>query len=274
VPSQSPSDAALPEYSERAPGAALAPWVECYWRIRATDAPSAQNRVLPDGCSDIIIGLGDTPGPVIIGTMRTAAVFTLAGAIDFFGVRFRPGRALPFLGMPLSEITDCRVPLDSVWGPDAQRLADVAPSARMACAEAMLIERLVQWTRGREGEEALVANAVGLLRRARGGASVRAVADALGVGERRLERAFDRCVGVNPKTFERVLRLRRAVRRVHTALHADAPLSWTDVAFGAGYADQSHLIREFRALAGLTPVRYVAERRGVGFVQDDDDASA
>jgi AraC-like DNA-binding protein len=39
------------------------------------------------------------------------------------------------------------------------------------------------------------------------------------------------------------------------------------LAFAAGYADQSHLIREFKALAGLTPARFVAERRRVGFVQ-------
>ena len=45
--------------------------------------------------------------------------------------------------------------------------------------------------------------------------------------------------------------------------------TWSGIAALAGYADQSHLIREFKALAGLTPARWAAERRGVGFVQSD-----
>jgi len=51
---------------------------------------------------------------------------------------------------------------------------------------------------------------------------------------------------------------------------AAAAPSWTSVAYDAGYADQAHLARECRALAGVTPTVLAAERRGVGFVQYDD----
>ena len=50
--------------------------------------------------------------------------------------------------------------------------------------------------------------------------------------------------------------------------------AWTALAYAAGYADQSHLIREFRALAGVTPARYAAERARVGFVQYAEDGAA
>jgi AraC-like DNA-binding protein len=119
----------------------------------------------------------------------------------------------------------------------------------------------------------MVTEAVKLLRRARGGVGIGQVAAALGVGQRRLERAFDRSVGLSPKALARVLRFRRALGdlgRPHDA--RSAPL-WASLALGAGYADQSHFIREFKALAGLTPSRYLAERRGVGFVQYAGDGS-
>ena len=90
------------------------------------------------------------------------------------------------------------------------------------------------------------------------------VARALGVGERRLERAFDEAVGLPPKQLARVLRFRAVVRRVDR----DPDVRWTDLAFDTGYADQPHLVREFRALAGVTPTQYAAERRRVGFLQD------
>ena len=70
--------------------------------IRAANAAGVPNRVLPDGCSDIILGIGDVPGPVAVGTMRTAAIHELSGRVDMLGVRFHPGCGLPFVGIPLS----------------------------------------------------------------------------------------------------------------------------------------------------------------------------
>ena len=202
--------------------------------------------------------------------MRSAAVFPLSAPVDYFGVRFRPGCGLPFLGVPLSELTDARVPLDDLWGREAASLDDVATHARLARMEAVLSERLHRWLRDRSADEPLATRAIALMRQARGGAGIRDVASALGVGERRLERAFDRSVGVAPKVFARVMRLRRAVRRIEAATKGAAPVVWTALAFDAGYADQAHLIREFRTLAGVTPVQYAAERRHVGFVQYAD----
>src|SRR5262249_51822083 len=112
-------------------------------------------------------------------------------------------------------------------------------------------------------EAETVAQAVALMRRARGGVGVQKVAAALGVGERWLERAFARQVGYAPKTLARVVRFQSAVRLVQTS----APRPWIEIAYDAGYADQAHLVREFRALAGVTPVAYAREQQRVGFVQ-------
>lgn len=277
-------------YVEYAPGALFAHRVECYWSISAEAAAPTANRVLPDGCADLIVGIAGQPGPVAVGTMRTALVHPVAGAVDLFGVRFRPGGSAAVLGLPLAELTDRRVPLDALWGREAARLQDILPQAatgngphlaaasRIARLESLLLGRLARAGERWAADERLVRAAVALLRQSRGGASVREVAAGLGVGERRLERAFDAAVGIGPKALARVLRLRRVVRAVDRApaggrgpargAGAGRP-TWSGIAALAGYADQSHLIREFRALAGLTPARWAAERRGVGFVQSD-----
>jgi len=276
VSSLLPAAPIVPRYTELAPGPALAPWVECYWSIRGRVAPAVPNRVLPDGCADLIVGVAGEAGPVAVGTMRRAALYPLAGTVDLFGIRFRPGGAAPFLGLPLGELTDIRVPLDVLWGRDARALAEVlepgALAARVARAERVLRERSVSRGSGRDAD--LAASAVVLLRRARGGVGVREVSAALGVGVRRLERAFAGAVGIGPKALARVLRLRRAVRAIGRGLPGGSRIGWAALAHDAGYADQSHLIREFRALAGVTPVRYAAERRAVGFVQYGDEEVA
>jgi AraC-like DNA-binding protein len=260
---QGASGAAPPRFARHAPGAALAPWVECYWSLAARHTPPYGSRVLPDGSSDIIVDLGETPRAFIVGTMRRAELVPLAGRVDLLGVRFRPGAALPFLDVPLSELTDRQVPLEALWGRAAEGLIDAlagaVPGDRLA-----RLERALAVKRGHDQrEDDLVSRAVAVLRRTRGGIGIGSVAVALGVGERRLERAFDRCVGVSPKRLARVLRFLHVVRVIGQERKAPGAA----LALEAGYADQPHFVREFKALAGVTPVQYAAERR-VGFVQD------
>jgi AraC-like DNA-binding protein len=250
-------------YAEQGPSSALSPWVECYWTMQADDASSQPTRVLPDGCADVIVDLSRAPNAFAVGPMRVAAVHTMAGRLDFFGIRFRPGAASTLLDVPLAELCDQHVPLDVLWGPLATELADAlagAPNAeRVRRAEHVLAQRVGPV----RADDALVAHAVALMRQARGSVGVRQVAAALGIGERRLERAFAHRVGLSPKFLARVERLRHAVALVDHG----APRPWTALAYDAGYADQAHLVREFRALAGITPAAFAAERRRVGFVQ-------
>ena len=90
---------------------------------------------------------------------------------------------------------------------------------------------------------------------------MRDAARTLGLGERQLERLFAAEVGIGPKTFARVARLERALTLMGGTARGQAAL-----ATAAGYADESHLIREFRALALATPAE-IARERHVGFVQ-------
>jgi AraC-like DNA-binding protein len=269
MPPPEPTPGRAPRYVERAPHDALAPYVECVWSLRGEVASPVPNRVLPDGCADVIVDLARDPRAYVVGTMRRAAVIPLLGRVDLVGVRFRPGAALPFLDTPLDALVDRHVALDALWGAGAAgSLVDEMASAgagdgvgRGAGLERALLRRLA----AARAEPGLVARAAALMRRARGRVSVAEVAAALGVGERRLGRAFDAAVGIPPKQLARVLRFRAAVRQIERG----AAPRWTAIALDAGYADQAHFIREFRSFAGLTPSAFAAERRGVGFVQYD-----
>ena len=81
----------------------------------------------------------------------------------------------------------------------------------------------------------------------------------MGLSERQLERLFDERVGYGPKTFARVVRLQRAVESIaRPAGPRGTTASWATFARDCGYADQAHLIREFRALTGVTPRVYAS----------------
>jgi AraC-like DNA-binding protein len=231
----------------------------------AEEAPPYKSRVLPDGSNDVIVDLSGDPRPFVVGAMRQADIVPLAGRIDLVGVRFRPGGAVPFLGVPLHELTDRQVALDVLWGNTAGSLGEALAEAPMHQRVAVLERHLLAALPPTPIVDDLVQRTVALLQRTRGGIGIRAAAQALGVGERRLERAFDHGVGLTPKRFSRVVRFLRAVRDI--GRRAGAP--GAAAALDAGYSDQPHFIREFRRLAGVTPAQYVIERR-VGFVQDED----
>jgi AraC-like DNA-binding protein len=85
-----------------------------------------------------------------------------------------------------------------------------------------------------------------------GAARVEALAAEIGCSRRYLSEAFRRQVGLPPKTAGRLMRFQHVRRRIE-----HSPAHWSDVAYAAGYADQSHLNREFRELAGTTPGDFV-----------------
>jgi AraC-like DNA-binding protein len=256
-------------YRELTPPAVLAPFVDCIWTLRSQaplDAP-VRNRVLPDGCVDIIFDFGQhsaraTTEPrlrsYLVGAMTRAVTVDQAGRVDMLAVRFRPGGASAFLRVPLGEVTDHAVDVDALgerWGAPASRIhaADCAEE-RMALLEQELLHRL----RNAEDVDGTAAHGWSRLEQTAGGLSVRQMAGEMGLGERRLQRLFHDHVGLSPKEAARVARFRTAI--AHMLRTPNRPLG--RIALDAGYYDQPHFNREFARMAGVAPAAWMRERAG------------
>jgi AraC-like DNA-binding protein len=161
-------------------------------------------------------------------------------------VRFTP-QGTACLGVSADELANRSVALGDLL--PAARVARVCERLqtagsnheRVAIVEAFLVELPF-------AADPLVARALRLLETTAGEeVAVAAVARALGLSERQLERRFLQRVGVTPKRFATLRRFERAV-----ALARTAP-SLTSAALDAGYYDQSHFIRAFRRFTGASP---------------------
>jgi AraC-like DNA-binding protein len=215
------------------------PWIDAYW-TRPASAGALDERILPDGCADIVFDL-EAGAATIVGTMTRPLLLPAGRAPAYFGVRFRPGRAAAVLRLPLHEITDRRVPLGDAT------LADHVAAARTAEARVAAVEA---WLAQRVGEpDRRLDRAVELLA---AGRSVDAAAAEVNWSRQHLRRRFLDQVGIGPKTFARVARFQRLLGRVRGRVSLD----WAAEAAEAGYFDQSHLIADFRQLAGSTPVPF------------------
>jgi AraC-like DNA-binding protein len=244
-------------YVESPPLAGLDDLVACQWAQRiAPGSASYAQRVLPDGCVDIVWQPGRDL--VVAGPATTAAIADLLPGTVTLGLRFVPGAAGTALGVPASELRDDTVELADVWGDEAAWLTErvaTAPSPALA-----LVALAAAITERRAAERAvepdsLVAAAARELEQP--GVRVRELGATLGVSERQLRRRFDDAVGYGPKTFDRVTRLQRFLRH---AEHPGETHTLGYVAATAGYADQAHLTRDCRRLTSLTPKALLATR--------------
>ncbi|WP_343073580.1 helix-turn-helix domain-containing protein [Pyxidicoccus fallax] len=240
----------------------LSRFVESYRVVPDGAAVDAYVR-LPDGHMDLVVRFTSTfSGVYAVGT-RLSALRKPSEQVPprTLIVRFKPGGAYPFFGVPLSELTNRVVSLDTLWGPDGGRLRErlaEAPSVtvRRHLVEEALLERL----RGSDVFEPpsayLVRRAVRLVSEARELPRVEGLARGLGISTRQLRRAFEDVVGVGPKEFTRLVRFQRAVRAWRHATEPD----WGAIAAATGYYDQSHLITDFKALTGATPREFLGRR--------------
>jgi AraC-like DNA-binding protein len=232
----------MPAYREFAPPPGLEAQVACVW-VGGDGAV----RVLPDACVDIVWARGRL---IVAGPATMPDLSPATPGQDRCGVRFRVGMAGSALGLPAAELLDRVVPLAEVWGPAGRRLED-----RVAGAERPL-ETLIAGIAGRIAPacDGVVREAVARVRR--GESSVERLARSGALSERQLRRRFERSVGYGPSTLRRVLRFQRFLAA------AQAGGSLARLAADAGYADQAHLARDCRRLAGLTPSGLLAA--GVG----------
>jgi AraC-like DNA-binding protein len=226
-------------YAERtiAPGIVV-------WRNTGS---TGQQRILPDGCMDLIL-VGERL--LVAGPDTSARVHSGAEPEPVTGVRLHAGRGPLLLGVPADELRDLTVLLEDVWGAARSRVLTEKVCERPSPA-------LAEWATTSGGGNPFGELVRTLLDR---GCSVGAVADAVGYSPRQLHRRLLPVFGYGPQHLGRVLRLMRAVT------DADSGHPWSDVAQRAGFVDQAHLVREMRALAGVTPTGLLAER--VRSVQD------
>jgi AraC-like DNA-binding protein len=239
---------------DRAPASTdLADLVERHWLV-TWDLPAGRRAsvtLLPHPCVNLVLDRGTA---AIAGVGSERFTYPYSGSGRVFGVKFRPGGFRPFLGRPVSELTDQTVPLAILWGPSAATAmaADLTAAPDLPALVAVAERHLREHWPVPDPEVAVVGRIVHALLYDRSVTRVEEVSARFGIRPRTLQRLFQRYVGVSPKWVLRRYRLHEAAAR----LAEGTDTSWADVAADLGYFDQSHFIRDFTRAIGMTPVAY------------------
>ena len=168
-------------------------------------------------------------------------------------LRLRPGRASGLLGPRMDAFTDRVVPGVEVFGAAIDGLR--AELVGMKDARALL-ELASRWFERRcepaQAAPPWLLTIVDSLIATPNVSTLAGVLDACGHSQKHVIRLFRRHVGVPPKQLQRILRFQGVIAKVL----AREEISWAELAVDCGYADQSHLIRDFGRFSGYRPQRF------------------
>lgn len=241
------------------PAMPLFPYVRCYWKMTWELGDRAVPVfAVPSGCVNLVIETSPTDGRLpakIVGLLTEAFRFSLRGTGTSYGVQFTPGGFHAFYGGKISRLVGVTLPLGDVFPEAAPALAGAARPGRLLGEVGRDWDALL----GRELPASPGADLTRLhdiLRLASAGdiSSPAALAAAVSTHERRLQRLFEKYVGMSPRAWLRTKRFQDAAKRVL----AGAPVDWAGLAAELGYYDQSHFLNDFRALTGTRPSALVA----------------
>jgi AraC-like DNA-binding protein len=212
------------DYRELSPPPALEGLIKVRWTLAGKGAASdwLAQQAVPDGCVEIIARLagrsrwdGEQPARFAVGLIERPEGFEMSGDARFEAVRLWPWSWPLISDRPLETMRGRWLPYD---GPDLEGIAE-----RLAAAPDLAAT----------GRAILAATTVEEMGRA------------TEMSPRTLQRWFARHVGLPPRRYLRLLRFHKAFEEV-----PHQP-SLADHAAAQGYADQAHMARDFRAMAGV-----------------------
>jgi AraC-like DNA-binding protein len=245
----------------------LRPYIEHSW-IREGRDPTANSdrawRIVPDSSPHLIYSRvlrRDSRGLAhhvhrlaVVGPRAVHTDIDMSRRCLTVGVRLRPGSLPLLIRRPASEFVDRSFTAERLFGCRGSEALERAAEASTAGAIQRTLLALFRISLPRRGEIGpRLMQAMELLRCHGAYMSVAKIARQLGVGERTLRLLCNDEIGLPPKRIARVFRLYRSVRLALRERRG----GWARIAVTAGYHDQPHLIRDFRALLGETPREFL-----------------
>ena len=235
----------------------LAGVVETFWSVN-WDLPAGQPHIqqnIPDPCVNIVFE-GDSAR--IIGAVTKRYTVSLEGKGELFGVKFRPGGFFQLSNSPVSTLTDKTEPIDKAFGSPGIELANNIAKAKcvddmVQCCQRFFSPRI----HGSAAEVDKINTIIDALATDPSITRVDDLSKSVGLSGRSLQRLFKQQVGVSPKWLIRKHRMQEVLTQLECGQS-----DWQSLISELGYFDQSHFIKDFVELVGVTPEAYLSKLTG------------
>lgn len=253
-------------YRRVQPASQLRQFIECYWLVENDDPTPVTQKIIPDGFTEMIFDYRDAYRICLNGVWKGQTKQLFAGQIKshFFlentgpagmiGVKFKPAALTHWFGVDMSIYTDKVVDAYEVPGIPRQlidELMNITSSGNHDFIITKFDEVLIEFSKNVMIRDFTIDKAIELIFEKKGLVNVQDISKHANIGERQLERIFKKYIGLSPKFYARIIRF----SYIFELVKEENP-HLTEIAYEAGYFDQSHFIKNFKAFTGEDPSKY------------------
>lgn len=256
-------------FSYAIPSDALKPFVKHYWGLEKVFEQGASHtqRVMATGLPELIFYFGRKPeasnrqleGNVLLNAQQNDFYdLILSERLSLFAVTFHPEGLSRFWTIPLQELQNQSLYLGLLDKTLAAELEEKLENAscfpdRVQIVEAVLIRLLGQ--RPFSVDHHRMSSTIALIKSTQGRVLIDALAQDACLSRKQFERKFIAHIGLSPKQYLKIIRFQYALY-----LHQqNTSGNLTELAYRAGYYDQSHFVNDVRELAGYSPKKLFKE---------------
>lgn len=256
-------------YQTFQPASDLASVIKCYWTLEVpAGADAEKQRILPDGCLEMIFILGDDvkrftsetefiiqPRAMVLGQITEPYFIQPTGYVNSFAIRFYPYGFANFVTVPLNSLANKETPLQLLFA-EGLSLAEKITSApdtlqRISIIEEFLLDKLNE----KSTIDSIVKSTIDTMLSTRGNSHISSMLKDDLSKRRQLERKFTTQIGISPKQLSKIIRLQSTLKML---LNRQSE-SLTDIAYESEYYDQAHFIKDFKEFTGITPKEFLED---------------
>jgi AraC-like DNA-binding protein len=194
-------------------------------------------------------GFDKQPLTVLIGPQYSRVNVKVHKQLKAIRVDFLPGGMYHLLGIPMHELFDGGFDASDFFGAEMRNINEQLQEISDLEVGKNIVEKFLLKRASNLTGVLPFDSAMHILMNSNGMMSIEKTASLSCLSLKSFERKCKERIGMNPKTYSRILKFSKAYR-----LHEAAPqLSWINIAHEAGYYDQMHMIRDFKTFAGVNP---------------------
>jgi AraC-like DNA-binding protein len=187
----------------------------------------------------------------VINGMYTVPVFRFGGN-DFWAIKvvLQPSTLYHLVATPLTELSNKFIDAEEVWGARVRTVCERLNSLDKLDAMIPVIETfLLSLVKELNKTILPIDKAADYLLQGEEGIKLNWLANQSCLSPRQFTRKFEERIGVNAKTFQRIIRFDRAFRMKNRNPDHD----WLSIAIQCGYYDYQHLVKDYKEFTGYTP---------------------
>jgi AraC-like DNA-binding protein len=248
----------------------LGKYIQCFYSVLAEESADNIHRRLPDGTLDLVFNLGEAvslsrdevkfhrmPAVSLTGLYPDRSFLCYSNKVHLVGVVFQPGSAHLFMKDSLQHIKASTLDAGDIFGKDIYLILEQLGELSSEVSKHHFLEKLLmKYIADFQEEHHLnnILHAVGDIHVAEGNLDVGLLHYTHLMSERNFRRKFVDFVGMSPKQYAGIIRVKSFSKRYESARG-----NYNNILYDLGYNDQAHFNKDFRKIAGASPGTYFGE---------------